>query len=392
MIPHIARVVIANYKSMADVDVTLAPLTLFVGPNGVGKSNFIDALAFVKDSLADSMELAFKNRGGVQAVRRKSGRRPTHFSIGLTLDLGEGRGVEYSFRIVPQKPDGFEVARESCVLTSSMGRRVEFEVVKGRFTKEIPGIRAQVAPGRLALFAASATEEFRPVYDFLVSMQFYSILPQKLRELQKADSGEFLLRDGGNAAAVLKRLQNAGSKDVYERICRLLSRIAPGVEDVEYRSFGQKETLRFKQNVGHKTPVTFDALSMSDGTLRVLGLLLAIYQPGDTRVVGIEEPEATVHPAAAELVLQVLLDASHERQVLLTTHSPDILDSKELSDEQFRAVTMAEGSTIIAPLTQANRKAIRERLYTPGELLRAGELAPEPDGGRPSSEEDSTSP
>ena len=104
MIPHIARVVIANYKSMADVDVTLAPLTLFVGPNGVGKSNFIDALAFVKDSLADSMELAFKNRGGVQAVRRKSGRRPTHFSIGLTLDLGEGRGVDYSFRIVPQKP------------------------------------------------------------------------------------------------------------------------------------------------------------------------------------------------------------------------------------------------------------------------------------------------
>ena len=71
---------------------------------------------------------------------------------------------------------------------------------------------------------------------------------------------------------------------------------------------------------------------MSDGTLRVLGLFLAAYQAGHPSVLGIEEPEATVHPAMAEVVTEVLLDAAHDQQVLVTTHSPDILDYKELKD------------------------------------------------------------
>jgi predicted ATPase len=117
---------------------------------------------------------------------------------------------------------------------------------------------------------------------------------------------------------------------------------------------------------------------MSEGTLHLMGLLLAIYQPYPSSLVAIEEPEATVHPAAAELVLQVLLDAAQDRQILITTHSPDILDAKEMSDEQIRVVMMSHGRTAITPLAQASRQAIRERLYTPGELLRINELNQEP--------------
>jgi predicted ATPase len=253
-----------------------------------------------------------------------------------------------------------------------------FEVREGRFTKEIAGIRPKVAADRLALFAASATEEFGPVYDFLTSMRFYSIVPVRLKELQDPDPGEFLQRDGSNAAAVLKRLRddNQGSAR-YERICRLISKVVPGIEKVEYLSMGQKETLQFKQDVGLKHPWPFHALSMSDGTLRVLGLLLAVYQAGSLRLLAIEEPEATVHPAAAEVIVQVLLDASRERQILLTTHSPDVLDYKDLEDANIRVVTMEQGRTRIAPLSDSSRAAIRERLYTPGELLRSGELNPD---------------
>ncbi len=61
--------------------------------------------------------------------------------------------------------------------------------------------------------------------------------------------------------------------------------------------------------------------------------------------------------------------------MIVTTHSPDLLDAKELTDEQIRVVTMESGRTIIAPLSQASRWALRERLYTPGELLRIDELS-----------------
>lgn len=378
MIPRIQQVQIRNYKSIAQVSVNLEPFTVFVGPNGSGKSNFIDALAFVQECLSESIELAFKNRGGIAAVRRSSAGHPTHISIRLALNLSGDLFADYAFEIAAKPKEKFSVARERCVVEKLMGVRHSFEIQNGKFTTEIPGIRPKMAPDRLALFAASATEEFRPVYDFLTSMRFYSIVPVRLRELQEPDPGEFLKRDGSNAAAVLKRLQDeASSNGQYNRLCRLLSKVVEGIEKVEYKAIGQKETLQFKQNVGLEHLWTFNALNMSDGTLRVLGLLLAVYQPGPYSVVAIEEPEATVNPAVAEVVVEVLMDAANERQVLLTSHSPDILDYKDLTDTQIRVVAMEHGRTLIAPVSQAGRDAIRERLYTPGELLRSGELSPD---------------
>ncbi|MHC4504834.1 MAG: AAA family ATPase, partial [Planctomycetota bacterium] len=154
----------------------------------------------------------------------------------------------------------------------------------------------------------------------------------------------------------------------------LLSRIVQGIERVEYRTVGQREALQFKQDVGMKHSFVFEALHMSDGTLRVLGVLLAVYQLGNHSLVAIEEPEATIHPAAAELLVEVLLDAAKERQILLTTHSPDILDHKDLEDPHIRVVTAERNRTLISPLSESSREGIRKRLYTPGELLRAAEL------------------
>lgn len=377
MIPHIRRVAIENYKSIAKSVVNLGPFAVFVGPNGAGKSNFVDALAFVQECLSESVEFAFKNRGGIGAVRRRSLGPATPIAISLGLALKDGTTADYSLEVATKGRHGFRIAAERCVIDYP-GKPARFELEKGVFRKEIPGIKPRLAADRLALFAASALEEFRPVYDFLTSMRFYSIAPSSLRELQDADAGDYLKRDGSNAAAVLKRLgEGMGGTGRYDRLCRLLEKVVRGVERVEYRAVGRKETLRFSQNVGSRDPWTFEPLNMSDGTLRVLGLLLAVYQPGEHSVITIKEPEATVHPAAAEVVFQVLLDVANEKQVLLTTHSPDMLDQKGLKDEQIRVVTMERGQTIISPVSASSREAIMERLYTPGELLRNGELNPD---------------
>ncbi|MHB1860250.1 MAG: AAA family ATPase [Solirubrobacteraceae bacterium] len=367
------QVEIRNYKSIGQATVKLAPLTIFVGPNGAGKSNFMDALAFVSECLVDSVELAFKGRGGISAVRRRSGGHPTNIGVRLRMDLAEHRLADYSFEIAAQKGERFSIAHERCHVHDFLGEEHAFEVEHGEFVKEIPGIRSQVTPDRLVLFAASATPEFRPVYDFLARMRFYSIVPSKLRDLQTPDPGDLLKPDGSNAAAVLKRIQD-GDQERYRRICSLLSAAVAGMQSAEHRAIGQFETIKFRQDIGQKFPWTFDALNVSDGTLRLLGLLIAVYQLGPASVLGIEEPEATVHPAVAEQILEVLMDASRLRQILITTHSPDLLDVNEVDDEQVRVVTNPNNATVIAPLAQSSRAAIREHLYTTGELLRAGEL------------------
>ncbi len=209
-------------------------------------------------------------------------------------------------------------------------------------------------------------------------MAFYAIDPARLRELQHPDMGKKLRRDGSNAAAVLREiLQRPNGEAVKQRIFSLLESITPGLSSVEYKSLGPRETVVFRQDVGLAQPWRFQALNMSDGTRRALGILLALYQPTVCGLVAIEEPEATIHPAAAEVLLQALRDASQDRQILITTHSPDLLDSKDVFDRMIRAVVMESGQTRLAPVSAADRHVIQQRLYTAGDLMRIGELRPE---------------
>ncbi|HEV2851279.1 MAG TPA: AAA family ATPase [Thermoanaerobaculia bacterium] len=373
MIPRIRQVQIQNYKSIERAVVDLEPFTAFVGPNGAGKSNFVDVLALVRDCLSESVEQAFRKRAATNALPRWGEHYASRMAVRLLVDLTDDQEAEYSFQVEWGFREGFRVLHEKCTITGKEERG--FEVTGGQFVRPIPGIRPQLFPDRLALAAASATEEFRPIYDFLMGIRIYSINPSNPFLLFGAsESGEDLQPDGVNAAAVLRSLE-AHDPEVSARVSRVLSRIIEGLQGVGTYTNSGRVSLKFTKDVGEDRPAEFFASEMSEGTVRVLCLLLAVYQLRKPSVLIIEEPEATVHPAAAELVVQVLLDAAQDRQVLITTHSPDILDAKELSDALIRVVTMEKGRTIIAPLSSASRQAIRERLYTPGELLRINELS-----------------
>jgi predicted ATPase len=145
------------------------------------------------------------------------------------------------------------------------------------------------------------------------------------------------------------------------------------------------ETLEFRQGVaGAKHPWRFLANNMSDGTLRVLGILVALFQENrDAQkralLVGIEEPEVALHPAAAHVLLDGLRDAADKTQVIITSHSPDLLDNKDLEVESILAVEARDGTTVIADVHEAGRTALGKRLYTTGELLRRNQLQPNPE-------------
>jgi predicted ATPase len=117
---------------------------------------------------------------------------------------------------------------------------------------------------------------------------------------------------------------------------------------------------------------------MSDGTLRALGLLAAVFQRPSPALLAIEEPEATIHPGALGAVLDLLKGATKRMQVVITTHSPEILDQKWIRDGQIRVVDWSEGATRVAALSEASRRAIQEHLMGAGELLRSNALDPQP--------------
>ena len=246
---------------------------------------------------------------------------------------------------------------------------------------QTPGVALPPASNdRLFLVTASAIPVFRSVYDGLAGVNVYNINPDSMRQLQTPDAGELLRRDGSNIASVLERLRRE-HPGIKKRIEDYLQQIVQGVSRVNRVGLGSYETIEVDQQVaGAQAPWSFQATSVSDGTLRALGVLTALFAGSQDRLspIGVEEPESALHPAAARLLLDALRDASERRQVLVTSHSPDLLDNDSIRESEILAVTATAGQTTIGRLDATARAALEDSLFTPGELMRVSQLQPEP--------------
>jgi predicted ATPase len=378
------RVLVRNYKSIGKCDVSLARLTALVGRNGAGKSNFLDALRFVADGLQTSLDHAIKSRGGIQMVRRTSTGHPRNFTIELQFNLPEMKVGRYGFEVAGRPGGGCSVKWEKLeVLKPNNERTAYYSVEEGECREGSWPTMPKAVADRLYLVVASGLPEFREVYDGLTAMGFYNLNPEAMKELQSPDAGELLHRDGNNIASVIARLEK-DDKDEKQRVEQYLEKIISGIDGVTRRALGPRETLEFRQHVkGAKDSWSFLAASMSDGTLRALGTLVAISQlvHAQERVllVGIEEPETALHPAAAQALMDALNEGKQHTQIVITTHSADLLDKLEFDEADIAvlAVDTREGETRIAPMDEASRKAVREHLYSVGELLRMDQVEPD---------------
>jgi hypothetical protein len=298
--------------------------------------------------------------------------------------LRSGHTGHYAFRIGSQLHGGYEVQTEECAVLApgTPSNVARYTVRSGTVTSTVAG-GPPATTDRLYLVNVAGLREFRPVYDALSRMGFYNLTPDRIRDLQPPDAGELLLRDGSNLASVLAQLEKH-APGIKRRIEEYLGKVVPGVRGVDVRSIGPKETLEFRQQVVRaQGPWRFLAANMSDGTLRALGVLVSVFQSANggaacVPLVGIEEPEAALHPAAAGVLLDILRDASHYTQILITSHSGDLLDDEDLGTETILPVHSEDGVTVIAPVDQAGRSALLDRLYTAGELLRLDQLRPDP--------------
>lgn len=385
MRPRLTRVRIQSYKSIKACDVALGDLTILVGPNGSGKSNFLDALRFTADALNTTLDGALRERGGLTEVRRRSGGHPHHFAIRLDLQLADGASARYAFKVGAVKGVGFRVTDEECVVDPfefGVGS-ASFRVRSGEVTTTVEDRLPAAADDRLYLVSASNVPPFRAVYDALTAMGFYNLSPGAIRSPQQPDVGTLLRRDGSNLASVLGQLEQQNPA-ALGRVVEYLRRVAPGVQSVAKRSVGPLETIEFRQEVaGRKDPWAFMATNMSDGTLRGLGVLVALLQANGKppTLIGIEEPEVALHPAVGVLI-DAIRDASVRTQVIITSHSPELLDRDDIDPEGLFAVVADQGVTVIGPVDTVGREAVWERLFTPGELLRIGQLTPDDDARR----------
>ncbi len=237
-----------------------------------------------------------------------------------------------------------------------------------------------VADYRLYLGNAAGLPQFREAHAALLSMGFYNLNPKAMREPQPPGKARLLKGDGSNVAGVLGRIQR--HRQVMDRIRDYVSLIVPGVTEVKRVTHGPRETLEFSQRIGNAgQALRFYAASMSDGTLRTLGALVAVSQfvggKEPMSLVGIEEPETALHPAAAGALMEALREVAEDTQIVVTSHSGDLLNEIDPERDRLLVTELRDGTSVIAGVDAASAEMIKNHLYSPGELLRIDQLEPD---------------
>jgi predicted ATPase len=386
----VARLALRQYKSIEQCDIELAPITILVGRNGVGKSNIVDALRFVADALRNTLEYSIRERGGIDQVRRKSlGGRPTNPGIALDLRLPNATVARYSFKIAAVQGRGFRVDRELCEIMGPDGAvRCRYRVADGAVAEwRSNAPRPAVVEDRLLLVAASGIPEFRPVYDLLTRMTFHNLNPEAMKYPQRPEPGALLSHDGRNLASVIKQLESA-DPDGLNRVAEYLRAVGVPISRIEHKQAGALETIQVAQEVNvpeGKRNSNFDAMAMSDGTIRSMGILVSLISArgagaGGPTLVGIEEPETALHPAAAGALMEALAEGADRTQLIVTCHSPDLLDHESVTPDMIRPVLLDDnGRTVAGIVSPAKTDLMKSHLSTAGELLRLDQLEPDPD-------------
>ena len=371
-----------DYRSYQSCLVEFDRATVLVGPNGAGKSNLIDALHFLSDAVNLGLDPALTQRGGITAVRRRVPRgHPPDVEIEITVQLSKHE-AKYSLTIGSLaggdwrlKSERFEAsASEPGALPSVHYKRDQHSISAHGFGEELPteqmdsffeGLSGSPA---LLLPILSAYEPIGELYSFLRDMSFYSIFPDTLKRPQKPLSSYPLDEHGGNLNSVIRTMRDRKRPEVG-RIRSALEDMAPGVKNFKITQAGGYLTAALSSEL-NEGEAWFDASQCSDGTLRILGILVALHQHPARSFVAVEEPELTVHPGVLSALAEELLEASQRSQILVSTHSPDLI--ARLPVESLRVVEGSANGSHVGPVSGDQLQAVSDLLFSSGDLLRLG--------------------
>ena len=314
-----------GFRSLRNAEIEFGGLDLFIGANASGKSTILDALRFLQEGVQGrDFRIPVSSRGGILnlawkgqvapdirlAVRIKDGEKTYEW----TVQLG---GEKYRFYVHERIEETTAGSPPTTLLETNRGEG-------WRSHKDGDQVILNLEPTSCALAFAAANASFpaRAIAEFVSSWGFFDPNPFLLRrDSTDVDSGRFDPY-GRNLADTLHALRFTSPR-LFSQIIDSTRSVVGLPADIETRE--SEGRIYFVQNEpGLRYPV--HQTGISSGTLRMLALMTALYGRPEANLVGIEEPENYVHPGALSSLVEHLLDARERVQIMMTTHSPMLLD------------------------------------------------------------------
>lgn len=340
----ITRIQLENWKNFADVDVTCGKRMFLIGPNASGKSNFLDALLFLRDIAQYGLEHAVvTRRGGMKSIRYINARQRPNITIHVTID----DNWEYTLTFGTEK--GKQIPR----VVSEVVRQQR----EGKWNKIIhrPDKEDESDPLRLtqtALQQVNANMKFRVLFDFFTTIQYRHILPQLVRE-PKAFSPAPVTNDpyGRDLVFAIAKTPDKTRTSRLAKINEALKAAVPNFEKLQVvRDTNGLPHLQVTYSHWRPQGVKQQENVFSDGTLRLLALLWSLFDADGPLL--LEEPELSLHDGVVALLPGIFarIDKGRKkkvRQLFVTTHATSLLNDPGIGpSEVLRLAPNKEGVSV----------------------------------------------
>ena len=350
-----------NYRSLREVSIDLEDFNVFIGANASGKSTILDALRFLNDGVhARDFEGAVFSRGGILHLAWK-GEQAHQIDLAVTLQ-DDGERIEWSVQITRQGFQ-FHVAERVERFPPQSPPSVLLEADRGDgwwwsgSTNERVELKQSSTACALAAASADANFPAREIANFVRRWGFFDPNPFLLRRDWSGLESSRFDHYGRNLAETLHAL----APDVRERIRSATHDIVGLPTEIDMRE--TEDRFYFVQEE-EDLEFSVHQMGVSSGTLRMLALMTALHGEPGANLLGIEEPENYVHPSALSAFVDYLRDARERVQVMVTTHSPLLLDL--LDEPEAVCVVQRQGGQGTAVSRQSNAVGIRRALDESG--------------------------
>lgn len=367
----ITELQLTNFKSITNEPIKLGNLNAFIGANAAGKTNFVDSLQFIRDIKVLGLSSAVARRYGWQNTLRRGLDQKEKISAKIKCDC-------------PQKLKGFEVGRKKYkfidleyeITAAYSGRKFYIDSeryhsrsqyqdgkVEEAFERTLRSVKISAAIFPYALrrgrkipitfddqlfidkgFPLITADLLSTIID---NWRFYDFDVNSARKPCVDEGQEVLQRDGSNLALVLDKLTRSrkeNSRRIRERIQKIMRNLIPSFENWKTEKQFDSSISFTIYEAGIKK--TLLPRMISDGTVRLLSILVALFgQPHTTDLICIDEPERYLHPQVFEPLIQLMRDISNEKQIIVTTHSAELV--KHLRPSEVFMVDKVNNATRI---------------------------------------------
>ncbi len=309
---NLKRIKIKGFKSIKELDLSMGNINILIGANGSGKTNLISLFTFLSHLSTGKLRNYVETEGGAERFFHFG----TKHTSRMTFDLEVGKNG-YHVRFSPNLDDDSLVFDEEyCTFSPLRDGKWTLNSKKG----ESGFIQRPLAgEGRVEKYTKEYLEACR-VYHFHDTGS-----QARFKKTNKLGNDYFLEKDAANIAPFLYDLKNAGFDDEaqsYRRIVSAVRTVAPFFHDFYLEPTGEKgdENIILRwTHARHDAP--FSANVLSDGTARFICLATLFLQPKRPYTIILDEPELGLHPAALDVLADMIHATSKETQVICSTQS-----------------------------------------------------------------------